>query len=153
EENQDELDRRFAAICQWYGLKTDDLKGRIWIISTRDKPVRLAVSANGGAGVIVEEVVASLEAFADKNKLDVLIFDPIVSFHRVREGDPGDMDMLYKEGFGRIAGKKRAVDLAVHPRKPAPGALNTTMDDLRGSSAQEGAIRAARILNFMTSAE
>jgi hypothetical protein len=151
EENQDELDRRFAAICQWYRLTTDDLKDRIWIISTRDKPVRLAVSGNGGAGVIVEEVVAALEAFADKNKLDVMIFDPIVSFHRVREGDPGDMD--YKEGFGRIAGKNRAVDLAIHPRKPAPGALNTTMDDLRGSGAQEGAIRAARILNFMTSAE
>lgn len=66
---------------------------------------------------------------------------------------PGDMDLLYKEGFGRIAGKTRAVDLVIHPRKPAPGAINTTMDDLRGTGAQEGAIRAARILNFMTTAE
>jgi AAA domain len=153
EENQDELDRRFAAISEWYKIKPEQYEGRIWIISTRDKPMRLAIADSGGAGVIVEEVVAALEAFADKNKLDVLIFDPVVSFHRIREGDSGDMDMLYKEGFGRIAGKTRAVDLAIHPRKPAPGALNTTMDDLRGSSAQEGAIRAARILNFMTSTE
>jgi hypothetical protein len=153
EENQNELDRRFIAICQYYHLDPAALKGRIWIISTRDKPVRLAVSGPGGVGVIVEEVVAALEAFANKNKLDVLIFDPLVSFHRLKEAEAGDMDMLYKEGFGRIAGKTRAVDLAIHPRKPAPGALNTTMDDLRGTGAQEGAIRAARILNFMTSGE
>jgi hypothetical protein len=153
EENQDELDRRFTAICQWYELDPEEIKGRIWIISTRDNPVRLAVSGPGGVGVIVEEVVAALEAFAEKNKIDVLIFDPLVSFHRLKEAEAGDMDMLYKEGFGRIAGKTRAVDLAIHPRKPAPGVVNTTMDDLRGTGAQEGAIRAARILNFMTSTE
>jgi AAA domain len=153
EENQDELDRRFAAICQRYGLKPEDCQGRIWIISTRDKPLRLAVAGKGGNGVIAEEVVSALEAWCDKNRLDVVMFDPVVSFHRVRENDPGDMDMLYKEGFGRVAGKTRAVDLAIHPRKPAPGALNTTMDDLRGTGAQEGAIRAARIFNFMTAAE
>src|SRR4029077_20577185 len=99
--------------------------------------LRLAITGKSGNGVIAEDVVSAVEAWADENKLDALIFDPVVSFHRVRENDPGDMDMLYKEGFGRIAGKTRAVDLAIHPRKPAPGAINTTMDDLRGTGAQE----------------
>jgi hypothetical protein len=153
EENQDELDRRCAAICQRYEIKPDAYQGRLWLISTRDKPLRLAVSGKGGVGVIAEDVVRDLETWCDTNKVDVLMFDPIVSFHRVRENDPGDMDTLYKEGFGRIAGKTRAVDLVIHPRKPSPGEVNTTMDDLRGTGAQEGALRAARILNFMTTAE
>jgi hypothetical protein len=153
EENQDELDRRFAAICKRYQLMREAYEGRIWIISTRDTPLRLAVIGKGGSGVIAEDAVSAVETWADTSKLDALIFDPVVSFHRVRENDPGDMDMLYKQGFGRIAGKNRAVDLAIHPRKPAPGALNTTMDDLRGTGAQEGAIRSARIFNFMTTAE
>lgn len=153
EENQDELDRRFAAICQRYELKPEDYQGRIWIISTRDNPLRLAIAGKGGNGVIAEDVVSAIEVWADNNGLDALIFDPVVSFHRVRENDPGDMDLLYKEGFGRIAGKKRAVDLAIHPRKPSAGSNITTIDDLRGTAAQEGAIRVARIFNFMTTAE
>jgi hypothetical protein len=153
EENQDELDRRFTAICQRYRLGHNDYYGRIWIISTRDKPLRLAVSGKGGTGVIAEDVVSGIETWCNTEGIDALIFDPVVSFHRVRENDNGDMDVLYKEGFGRLAGKTRAVDLVIHPRKPAPGAINTTMEDLRGGGSQEGAIRAARILNFMSTAE
>jgi hypothetical protein len=61
EENLDKLDRRFAAICQRYDLKPEDYQGRIWIISTRDKPLRLDVAGKGGNGVIAEDVVSALE--------------------------------------------------------------------------------------------
>ena len=53
----------------------------------------------------------------------------LISFHRVRENDSGDMDLLCKEAFGAIAGKNRSVDLVVHPRKSGPGEINTTIDD------------------------
>jgi hypothetical protein len=58
--------------------------------------------------------------WCEARSVDVIVFDPLVSFHLVRENDPGDMDMLFKQGFGCIAGEeRRAVDLAIHPRKPA----------------------------------
>jgi hypothetical protein len=68
EENQDELDRRCAAICQRYEIKPDAYQGRLWLISTRDKPLRLAVSGKGGVGVIAEDVVRDLETWCDRTR-------------------------------------------------------------------------------------
>jgi hypothetical protein len=151
EENQDELDRRLAAILQHYRMTPDDCGGRLWIVSTRDNPMRLAVAGPRGNAVIAEDVVAALLAWSEARQIDVLVFDPLVSFHRLNENDT--MDALLKEAFGKIAGKNRSVDLVVHPRKSAPGAIDTTVDDLRGASAQFGAIRTARVFNFMTTIE
>jgi AAA domain len=135
EENQDELDRRFAGICQRHSITKQDFGGRIWIMSTRDNPIRLAIPGPKGAAVVAEGVVDAVLAWCEARSIDVLAVDPLISFHRVRENDSGDMDLLCKEAFGAIAGKNRSVDLVVHPRKPAPGEINTTIDDLRGSSA------------------
>src|SRR5262245_41909711 len=142
EETQDELDRRVAAIMQCYKIKPEDCEGRLWVVSTRDTPIRFAIMGPKGNAVTAHDAVDAVAAWCDARSIDVFSADPLVSFHLVRENDPGDMDMLYKEGFGRIAGKeRRAVDLAIHPRKPPPGDINTSISDLRGTGAQEAALR------------
>ncbi len=154
EETQDELDRRVAAIRQRYHLDPEDCAGRLWVVSTREAPLRLAVMGPKGTAEVAHDVVDAITAWCETRSIDAFVVDPLVSFHLVRENDPGDMDMLYKEAFGRIAGKeRRAVDLAIHPRKPAQGEVNTSMSDLRGSGAQEAALRIARVFNFMTTTE
>ena len=153
EENQEELDRRTAAICQRYGIAKKDYEGRLWIKSTRDTPLRFALLGPKGAAMVNDAVAKAVLAWCEARGIDVLVCDPLISFHSVRENDSGDMDLLFKEAFGTIAGKNRSVDLVVHPRKPAPGEVNTTVDDLRGSSAQLGALRIGRTFNFMTTAE
>jgi hypothetical protein len=95
----------------------------------------------------------ALKGWCDRNRIDAVAIDPLISFHSVRETDNGDMDLVCKEAFGAIAGKIRAVDLVHHPRKLAPGESNTTVDDARGASAILGAVRVARTFNFMTTAE
>src|SRR5262245_16988420 len=42
EEDQDELDRRFAAVCQLYKVSQADLGGRLFVQSIRKNPWRLA---------------------------------------------------------------------------------------------------------------
>jgi len=153
EENQVELDRWVAAICKHYGIKCEDCGDRLWVVSTRDTPIRLAGPGPGGAAVVAQEVVDELLKWCDACQIDVLSFDPLISFHRVRETDNGDMDILCKEAFGRLAGEIRSVDLVAHTRKSAPGEINTTVDDWRGASSQLGAVRIARTFNFMTTAE
>jgi hypothetical protein len=154
EETQDELDRRVAAIMKRYEINPGDCGDRLTVLSTRDKPLRFAVVTPNGAAVVAHDVVNAVAAWCEARSIDVFVVDPLVSFHQVHENDPGDMDLLYKECFGRIAGKeRRAVDLAIHPRKPAPGEINTSISDLRGSGAQEAALRIARVFNFMTTAE
>ncbi len=154
EETQDELDRKVAAIMQRYGIKPEDCAGRLWVVSTRDKPIRFAVLGPKGNAVINDPVVDAVAAWCEARSIDVFGVDPLVSFHQVRENEAGDMDLLFKEAFGRIAGKeRRAVDLAIHPRKALAGDLDTTISDLRGTSAQEAALRIARVFNFMTGTE
>lgn len=154
EETQDELDRRVAAICQHYKLRPEQCMGRLWVKSTRSKPIHIATLGPKGNAVIDRVVVDGVTMWCETQSIDVITFDPLVSFHLVRENDPGDMDLLFKQGFGHIAGEeRRAVELDIHPRKPAQGEINTSISDLRGSSAQEAALRIARVFNFMTTAE
>ncbi|SIO50095.1 hypothetical protein SAMN05443247_06631 [Bradyrhizobium erythrophlei] len=153
EEVQDELDRRVAAICQHFGIKPDDCGGRLWVRSTRDKPIRVAVRGPRGDAMVQGAVVTALTDWCNQRQIDAIGIDPLISFHAVREGDNGDMDLVCKEAFGAIAGKTRAVDLVHHPRKLAPGESNATVDDARGASAVLAAVRLARVFNFMNTAE
>jgi hypothetical protein len=152
EETQDELDRRVAAICQHFNIAPADCAGRLWVIATREKPIRVATTGQNGA-VISTDVVNALKDWCDQRQLDVLACDPLVSFHYVRENSNEDMDLVCKEAFAVIAGTTRAVDLVHHPRKLAPGESTTTVDDARGASAILAAVRVARTFNFMTTAE
>jgi hypothetical protein len=154
EETQDELDRRVAAICQHYHLDPQSYAGRLWVVSTRDKPIRVAVSnPKGNAAVVDRAVVDSLISWCDRRALDVVAFDPLISFHSVRESSNEDMDVVVKAAFGAVAGTTRSVDLEHHPRKLAPGEVNSTVDDARGASALLAAVRVARTFNFMTTGE
>jgi hypothetical protein len=153
EETQEELDRRVAAVCQRFDVKSEDCGGRLWVISTREKPLRFVARGANGDAVVRFEVVTALKGWCDRNLIDALAVDPLISFHAVREAANEDMDLLVKQAFGSIAGTTRAVDLVHHPRKLAPGESNTTVDDARGASAILGAVRSARTFNFMTTAE
>jgi hypothetical protein len=149
EEDQDELDRRVAATCLRYGVTKADLGGRLFVKSVRNNPLRIANMVNG-APMIEPGAVARLRAFVDGSKLDVLVIDPLVSFHSVPENDNGAMDVVIKEGFGAIAGSTVAVDVLHHPGKPKPGQAETTVEDARGASAVIWAVRVARVFNFMS---
>jgi hypothetical protein len=153
EEVQEELDRRVAAICQRFDVKPEDCGGRLWVISTRDKPIRVAVRSPPRDALVQADVVSALNVWCNRNQIDALVIDPLISFHAVRESDNADMDLVCKEAFGAIAGKCRAVELVHHPRKLAPGESNATVDDARGASAILAAVRMARTFNFMTTAE
>ena len=153
EETQDELDRRHAAICQYYGIKEEMYRGRLWVWSTRDNPIYVAEPSPKGQATINQTNVKGLAKWCDGNAIDVLVIDPLISFHRVRENSNGDMDLVVKQGFAKVAGNSRAVELVHHPRKSAPGEVNTTVEDMRGASATLAAVRTARVFNFMTETE
>jgi AAA domain len=92
-----------------------------------------------------------MTAFAKDNRIDVLMVDPLVSFHSVPENDNGAMDLVIKGGFGAIANQANAaVELFHHPGKPKPGQVETVVEDGRGASSVLWAVRSARVLNFMT---
>jgi AAA domain len=121
EEDQDELDRRISAVCQRYEISEADLGGRLYAQSVRDKPMRIAAMV-GGVPMLDANVVQQMTAFAKENRIDVVMADPLVSFHSVPENDNGAMDIVIKGGFGSIANQANAaVELFHHPGFPPPG--------------------------------
>jgi RecA-family ATPase len=153
EEDQDELDRRVCAVCQHYRVARADLGDRLFVVSIRDEPMRLAVMEDGSAK-IVDDVRFRMARFISDNRIDVFMVDPLVSFHSLPENDNGAIDVLVKEGFAQIAREtKAASELFHHPGKPKLGQSETTVEDSRGASSLLWAVRSARVLNFMTPAE
>ncbi len=103
EEDQDELDRRYAATCQYYGIKQADLGCRLFVESIRDRPWRIATLINS-VPTINADVVERMKDFITTHSIDVFTIDPLISFHAVNESANTDMDLVVKEGFGAIAG-------------------------------------------------
>lgn len=153
EEDQDELDRRVAAVCQRYEVSQEDLGGRLFVQSVRDDPLRIATIVNNRP-IIDPAAVKFMEDFITSRSIDVFMLDPFVSFHGVSENDNGHIDVVIKEGFGAIANRTNSAgELFHHPGKPKPGQADTTVDDSRGASALIWAVRSARVFNFMSPEE
>ena len=152
EEDQDELDRRFAAACQHYKIKQADLGGRLFVESIRAHPWRIATMVQN-VPTINEDIIARMKDFITGNWIDVFTVDPLISFHAVAESTNTDMDLVIKEGLGAVASATNSAgEIFHHPGKPKPG-QETTVDDGRGASAIIWAVRSARVLNFMTPEE
>jgi hypothetical protein len=150
EEDQDELDRRVAAVCQRYGVTKSDLGSRLFVKSVRNHPLRLATIVRG-VPALNEPVLAALATLIEQKQADVFMLDPWVSFHAVNESSNPDMDLVIKEGLGTIANNTNSAgEIFHHPGKPKIGQAETTVEDARGASAIIWAVRSARTFNFMT---
>lgn len=151
EDDQDELDRRFAAAMKYYGITAADIAGRLFVQSFRDCPIVVAANAPGGTIVNISDTRAIINAMRE-NRMDVLICDPFVKTHRVTENDNMAMDVALTAWNDVAHRAKAAVHLVVHTRKASPG-LEKSIEDMRGGSSQLGAVRSARLIARMDKQE
>lgn len=154
EEDQDELDRRFAAACKHYNVTREMVDGHLFVKSLRKYPPRFAYLNQQQRLTINQKALAKFRDYIVAKKLDAWSFDPFISFHGLRESANEEMDYLVKVLLGGIAEETNSAGAILHhPRKPNPGQIDTQVDDARGASALIAAVRAARVLNFMTKDE
>jgi hypothetical protein len=150
EEDQDELDRRVAAICKYYRVTESDLGSRLIVKSLRERPLRFGTLVRGVA-VLNSPALDALAELIKRHSADVFMLDPWVSFHAVNESTNTDMDLVIKAGLGTIASETNSAgEIFHHPGKPKPGQTENTVEDARGASAIIWAVRSARVFNFMT---
>jgi hypothetical protein len=153
EDPDEEVERRIAAIRQYYKIAGTDIGDRLFVNSGRDTGLKIVVQDGKSTRIVkpeVDQVIAQMLAL----KIDVLTIDPAVSFHSIPENDNTAMDMFAKE-WNYIAGKTNAaIHLLHHVRKGAKGQeYEFTVEDGRGAVALLAAARAARVNNFMSSDE
>jgi hypothetical protein len=152
EDPEDEVERRIAALCIRYQIDAAELVGQLFL-GAKISGERLAkMDRKTGEIIINKPLFTAVEKFIAANRIDCAVFDPLVAFHSIPEGDNGAMEKLLKAGFEQLATAHNCcVELSAHTKKGTPGEI--TADDTRGASAQTYAARSVRVLNRMTSAE
>ncbi|NUJ80293.1 AAA family ATPase [Methylocystis sp. FS] len=150
EDPREELERRIAATCIFYGVKPEDIGDRLYLDSGREQPIVIAQIERAGFTIAVPTVDAVIAAIRER-RIDVMRIDPFVSSHRVTENDNNAIDAVVKQ-WAKIADVTGcAIDLVHHVRKN--GGAEVTAEDARGASALHGAVRHMRVLNVMTKDE
>lgn len=147
EDPRDELDRRVIGAMIHHGVTPDQVGGRLFLDTGRERPLCTAVDIRGEVTIVRPEIDALATALTAR-QIDVLIVDPFVSSHRVSENSSGAIDLVAKE-WARLADRCNcAIELVHHTRKT--GGADATTEDGRGSTALMGAARSGRVLNKMS---
>jgi hypothetical protein len=150
EEHWEEMLRRLAAVCQYYGVQHADLENWFCMTSAQKFPLRVAEVGSGDRFSPERNLLAHMYQEIQANGYDVICLDPLITLHGVPEGNPmmpGVMDI-----FRDIAADNDcSVEIVGHTRKPPMGAdFQLTAYDTRGSGAIVDALRSVRMLDLMT---
>ena len=112
-----ELERRFAAACLHYEVTKADVDDRFFVNSGHDDPLRLAIEKPRGL-IIDTELRDAIVAAIRRERIDVAIFDPLITTHLVNENSNVSINAV-ADIFKEIAHDTGcAVYLLHHLRKP-----------------------------------
>jgi hypothetical protein len=150
EDPQPELERRIAAACGYYKITADDIGGRLFVDSGRDKEI-IIVTEDKNKIVYAEPIIDALKATLFQNEIDVLIVDPFVTTHGVPENDNTKIAAVAKS-WANIADECGCAVQIVHHVRKGDG-REISAEDARGAGALVNAARSVRLLNPMTPEE
>ena len=150
EDPDDELDRRLWAPIIHYGIKREQIEGRLFYDSGRKTKIIIAEQTRDGTKIahpVVDGVIGAIR----RTNAGVFIVDPFVSSHCVTENDNNAIERVVST-YAEIADiTDCSIELVHHPRKT--GGQEVTSEDGRGGGAMLMKTRAARVLNVMTEVE
>jgi hypothetical protein len=148
EDPQVELYRRLRAVMQHYHIKPEELDGKLFLDSGRDRP--LVIARTDGDTLIAEPVVEEIVEELQRRKILLLDVDPFVRCHQVAENRNEQIDFVANL-WSQVAAKARcSIKLVHHFRK---GGMSGEADAFRGASALIDASRAALSIARMTEDE
>lgn len=153
EDDLPEMQRRLAATLQHYGMSHADLNGNLFMTSGRDFTLKLA-SADRNGPAIVPGVVDALVERAVKERLDVIVLDPLGALHTLPENSNEAANLL-SGALREIAHRAKVAIIVLHHTGKAAA---TDMDSAgagasRGASAFVDAARVVRQIVRMTKDE
>jgi hypothetical protein len=154
EDDKVELDRRIAAHAKINPEMMPSLAngGRLFLDDKISFPFKIARAGRNGPQ-FDEQLLKNFEEAIAEDHIDVVILDPLISFHYLQENDTASMDAFVKR-LGEICSRQHCgIELAHHVRKPGTGQSEITVYDARGAGAIVNAVRSCRVLNQMSEIE
>jgi hypothetical protein len=146
EDAQDELHRQVAAACLLHGIVPDDCRNRLYVDSGLVQPLCTATEDRDGFA-IAEDTFVQIAATVRELGISVVIVDPFVSSHTVRENSNEAIDAIAKR-WKRLAQETGCAVVLVHHTKKL-GGRDVTAEDGRGAVALRDAARVVLTLNAM----
>ncbi len=148
EDDMLEIKRRISAALKHYDLDPRVL-GSLRVNSGRDRGFSI-VRENRDGGYVVEPDFDAIVSEMKRNKIDLLIVDPFLRSHRVKENDNEAQDEVMRL-YAQIAERTDAGVVLVHHVKK--GGVAGDMDSLRGGSAQGAGARSVLTMSQMSAEE
>jgi|GEM_PF-2161077 len=143
EDDQDEIDRRVAGICQRYEIAFGALTGKLFMLSGYGSP-HIFAQQNDNGTVAATRTTAKLIEFCNKNQIGLIIADPFVSTHDVPENDNTEIEKVMTV-YRSIARDTGAAMFAIHHtgknHTEYSEAHAGNQDAGRGASSLTGAVR------------
>jgi hypothetical protein len=150
EDPADEMERRIGAAAIHYGIRQEDIAGRLLVDAGRDKPLTTAHQTRDGV-VIHQPMIDAIVDVIRRKKIGVVIVDPFVASHAVSENDNQAINAVVAS-WRLIADMTGCCVVLVHHFRKLNGEEGS-IDSVRGGSAMIGAVRTARVMNVMSDAE
>lgn len=147
EDGADDIRALLHAVALRHGLDAAQLEADGWLHVFA--PGRWELARNG---LVRHDQVDRLISYVRRHHIGVLVFDPMTSFHTLKEADAGEMDGFVKGVFNRVAREGCCAVLVLHHQRKNGGA-EPSLDDIRGSVAVVGAVRGARGITRLSPAE
>lgn len=147
EDGTDELERQLAAACAYHDISRDECGNRLFLDSGLIQPLCTAIENRDGFELI-EPVFAQLAATICDRQITVIVVDPFVSSHAVRENGNEAVDAIIKR-WKKLAQETGCAVVLVHHTKKL-GGREATAEDGGGAVALRDAARAVLALNPMS---
>jgi hypothetical protein len=149
EDDRGEQGRRLMAICAVYNLDYFQVRANIAFMDDRAFDLCLAAFA-GGVPTIEQAAVQFVCDAAIQERVDVIIFDPLVNIHRCSENDNGQMRHVISVLRWIARQTNTAILCAHHTGKRTAQADKGDPDVFRGGGAIVNSARVAVLMSGIT---
>lgn len=144
EDPLEEIQRRVLAAMRHYGIKPEEVQGRLFVNAGRDFSLKFGVQTRDGV-LPNTKLVEYLCRKIPEKQIGCVFIDPFVGAHNINENDNMAVNAVVAE-IRRVADEtKCAIGLVHHIRKG--NGEDASIDSVRGAGSLIGAARAARVVN------
>lgn len=144
EDPMGEMQRRVVAAMRHYGIKPEEVRGRLFVNAGRDFSLKFGIQTRDGVLPNTKLVEYLCEKIPQK-QIGCCFIDPFVNAHAINENDNMAVNAIVAE-IRRVADEtKCAIGLVHHIRKG--NGDEASIDSVRGAGSLIGAARAARVIN------
>lgn len=147
EDPMDEMQRRILAAMKFYGIKPEDVRGKLFVDAGREFSLTFAVQTREGV-TANKKLVEYLIRRIPELEIGAVFIDPFVGAHMINENDNMAVNAVFAE-IRKVADLTNCAFGLVHHIRKGNGE-DATIDSVRGAGSLISAARAARIVNKVT---